>query len=184
MELSGDPSGSRKWESYLITVPYWNEEGKDGFRVWRYRLVRLENQPAFGDGISRVGEDTPEYLGTETPRRDTVKTSRIIRNSAVGNKVKELHDHSCQICGMRLETPSGPYAECCHIRPLGKPHNGPDTLDNVLCLCPNHHALFDLHAIHIADNMTIVETGEGLGLAEGHVLSIAHIQYHRSLMDM
>jgi hypothetical protein len=33
--------------------------------------------------------------------------------------------------------------EAAHIRPLGAPHNGPDTLDNTLCLCPNHHVLFD-----------------------------------------
>ena len=33
--------------------------------------------------------------------------------------------------------------EAAHIRPLGAPHNGPDTLDNTLCLCPNHHVPFD-----------------------------------------
>jgi hypothetical protein len=33
--------------------------------------------------------------------------------------------------------------EAAHIRPLGAPHNGPDTWDNTLCLCPNHHVPFD-----------------------------------------
>ncbi len=30
-----------------------------------------------------------------------------------------------------------------HIQPLGVPHNGPDELPNLLCLCPNHHVMFD-----------------------------------------
>lgn len=29
--------------------------------------------------------------------------------------------------------PAGFYAEAAHIRPLGRPHNGPDTKDNLIC---------------------------------------------------
>jgi putative restriction endonuclease len=60
------------------------------------------------------------------------------------------------MCALRLDTPAGPYAEGAHIRPLGAPHRGPDTLDNLLCLCPNHHLLFDIGAITIADDMTLI----------------------------
>ena len=49
--------------------------------------------------------------------------------------VSELYDYRCQMCGTRLEGLAGPYAEAAHIRSLGKPHHGPDTLDNLLCLC-------------------------------------------------
>ena len=37
-----------------------------------------------------------------------------------------------QMCGIRLEGFAGPYAEAAHVRPLGSPHNGPDTLNNIL----------------------------------------------------
>jgi putative restriction endonuclease len=43
-----------------------------------------------------------------------------------------------------------PYVEgLLTIRPQGAPHNGPDSSDNILCLRPNHHALFGLGAISI-----------------------------------
>ena len=39
------------------------------------------------------------------------------------------------------------YSEGAHIRPLGKPHDGPDQPDNVLC--PNCHVLFGAGAFAI-----------------------------------
>lgn len=55
----------------------------------------------------------------------------------------------CSFCAL---APS----EGAHVRPLGIPHNGPDTLDNILCLCPNCHVLFDGHALTIRSDGTIV----------------------------
>jgi predicted restriction endonuclease len=34
--------------------------------------------------------------------------------------------------------------------------NGPDTEDNILCLCPNHYTLFDLGAFTLADDFTLI----------------------------
>lgn len=36
-----------------------------------------------------------------------------------------------------------------HIKPLGGEHNGPDVRENILCVCPNHHALLDYGAIKL-----------------------------------
>ncbi len=47
-------------------------------------------------------------------------------------------------CGAKLTiglSPSRFYAEAAHVRPLGKPHNGPDS--PMIILCPNHHLQFD-----------------------------------------
>lgn len=57
--------------------------------------------------------------------------------------VKKRHDYRRQVCGVRLEAQAGPYAEGAHIQALGSPHNGPDVEENILCLCPNLHVLFD-----------------------------------------
>jgi putative restriction endonuclease len=46
-------------------------------------------------------------------------------------------------------------SEGAHIRALGKPHLGPDVPEKVLCLCPNHHALFDDGGIYIGDDLRV-----------------------------
>ena len=48
-----------------------------------------------------------------------------------------------------LPSPSGPIAIGAHIQGLGRPHNGPDIIENMLCLCPNHHDQFDNYSYHI-----------------------------------
>jgi hypothetical protein len=70
------------------------------------------------------------------PRRIPSTIDRLVRDTAITLQVKRLHNYCCQVCGLRLETPAGPFAEGAHVHPLGSPHNGPDLLGNVLCLCP------------------------------------------------
>jgi putative restriction endonuclease len=114
----------------------------------------------------------------EVPRRETT-ILRIVRSTEKARRVKELHDHRCQVCGVRLETPAGPYAEGAHIRPLGAPHNGPDSEENILCLCPNHHALFDLGAFTVADDLRLIGLDGKLITVRDHTVGLAHLGYHR-----
>jgi hypothetical protein len=37
-----------------------------------------------------------------------------------------------------------------HIQPLGRPHCGPDCIENLIVVCPNHHAMCDYGAIKLA----------------------------------
>ena len=104
----------------------------------------------------------------------------------MAQRVKQLHEHTCQICGLRLITPTGPYAEAAHIRPLGRPHDGPDTADNILCLCPNDHVLFDTGAVWISDNDEVRVTRGGgerrlsnCGLVLNTACRFEHLRYHR-----
>ncbi|WP_446212901.1 HNH endonuclease [Micromonospora sp. IBSANI012] len=78
---------------------------------------------------------------------------RLVRSTALALKVKQLYDYRCQLCDTRLETPAGPNAEAAHVRPLDRPHNGPDSFDNILCLCPNHYVLFDAGGIWIGEHL-------------------------------
>jgi putative restriction endonuclease len=76
-------------------------------------------------------------------------------------------------------TPPGPYAEAAHIRPLGWPHDGPDVAENVLCLCPNHHVLFDRWQLSLTDDLALIgETGR-LRLHRRHTVAVEHVRYHR-----
>ena len=54
----------------------------------------------------------------------------------------EFRDYKCQICGTAIRKKDGGYyVEAAHIKMKSK--KGPETLDNLLILCPNHHKEFD-----------------------------------------
>jgi len=61
---------------------------------------------------------------------------RIIRGAGHDSPYSPGTGYSCQMCSTRLEGIAGPYAEAAHIRPLGAPHNGPDTLDTFSAYAP------------------------------------------------
>jgi putative restriction endonuclease len=74
--------------------------------------------------------------------------------------------------------------EAAHIRALGSPHNGPAVLENLLCLCPNDHVLFDAGAIYIDHSYGVRESGThtslgALTLRAGHTPDHNYISYHR-----
>jgi putative restriction endonuclease len=170
------PDTGFRYDGLYRVENYWHEKGRSGFLVWRFRLVR-------DDPHTPPWATTGESVTSPAPRVATT-TQRIVRNSAVVNQVKLLHDHRCQVCRTRLETPSGPYAEGAHVKPLGKPHDGPDTKDNVLCLCPNHHVLFDLGAFTIRDDLSLDGLAGKLHTVSGHVLNVEYIRYHRGLFTV
>ncbi len=123
-------------------------------------------------------------VGQEYPSRAEFVVQRIIRSTAVAEHVKRVHDFTCQICRFRLVTPKGGYAEAAHIQALGRPHCGPDVAANVLCLCPNHHVLFDLGMLSIDGNLTITDHAIGTSLgrlveAVGHQIGREYLAYHR-----
>lgn len=128
----------------------------------------------------RASADQREEDSGPAARRKYVRDQRI-RDSAVVTKVKRLYDYTCQVCGVRLQTPAGPYAQCAHIRPLGSPHNGPDDIGNVLCLCPNDHILFDTGSFSVRDDMTFIERKGSLRVVPEHEINLAHLAYHRNL---
>jgi putative restriction endonuclease len=167
---------------YRITR-YWAETGKSGHRVWRFRLEELTEWEAEPEAAAPVPdlfmaqESAPAY--GPAPRR-LATTLRLVRDTAVTRQVKSLHDYHCQVCGERLASPAGPYAEAAHIRPLGAPHHGPDTLANVLCLCPNHHVLFDLGSFGVADNGTLLGLAGQLRRHRQHPVAAEFLTYHRT----
>jgi putative restriction endonuclease len=78
------------------------------------------------------------------------------------------------------------YAEGAHVRPLGRPHVGRDALENILCLCPNHHTQFDFGGLVLSDNLEAVETHNmtvisNLVFRKNHVVNMENVRYHRQL---
>ena len=105
------------------------------------------------------------------PERVSTTVNRIIRDTELARRVKMLHRHKCQICGHTIKLPNGSYyAEAHHIQPLGQPHNGPDDIGNIVCVCPNHHAELDYGVSQLSRSR--------LADADGHVVMAKYIAYH------
>ena len=84
------------------------------------------------------------------PALSKVEVTRIIRDNLLTRRLKILHEHCCQICGNFIQLPNGSkYSEAHHIKPLGGEHKGADVAENILILCPNHHAECDLGAVRL-----------------------------------
>jgi hypothetical protein len=105
-----------------------------------------------GNDVPDVDAPTPfaNDLPDGFPERRDCFVHRFIRDTKTSRQVKDLYENRCQVCGERLEILPGKfYAEAHHLQPIGGEHKGPDVKDNILCLCPNHHALFDYFAIFL-----------------------------------
>jgi len=119
------------------------------------------------------------------PRRKTIALQRIIRDSAIGKRLKRFYQYKCQVCGATIELPNGErYAEVHHLRPIGKPHNGKDGEANTIVVCPQHHAMFDLGAIAIDPRTLVVKYWDSdahdydIPLVLEHHLDEASLSYH------
>ena len=115
-------------------------------------------------------------------RRETT-FMRLVRDTQIANRIKQLYQHKCQVCNEALQIPQGLYAEGAHIQPLGSPHNGPDIESNILCLCPNHHVFFDSGAFSIADDFSLIGISGSLTVRPTHKIAPEYIRYHRSLRE-
>jgi putative restriction endonuclease len=170
------PSTGYRYDGLHWIDSYWKERGADGFIVCRFRLAA---DPDLRGDVSGRQSEAPGGRGPA--RRAETTILRIVRDTALGKRVKRMYDYRCQVCGTRLECEGGSYAEAAHIRPLGRPHDGPDLLENLLCLCPNHHVLFDKGALMINDDFSMDGDASRLLVRRDHSIDHRHLQYHRSL---
>lgn len=112
---------------------------------------------------------------SEPAERQEVVVYRIIRDTALARQIKQLHNYKCQLCGHTIVLTNGSgYAEAHHIRPLGEPHNGPDIVENIICLCPNHHAELD-YGVRPLELSDIQST-------QGHPINSVYLQYHNEII--
>lgn len=108
------------------------------------------------------------------PQRVKQDTYRILRDTFLSRTIKALYKNACQICGDSIDIKGNPYAEAHHIKPLGKPHNGPDVAANIIILCPNHHVMLDYGAI--------VLKMENLIIHPDHQIGFEFIQYYNQVI--
>lgn len=164
------PATGYQFAGKYVVTEYWPETGKSGYRIYRFRLEAV-NTPQIVDQSKEL----------PTVERRTYTSQRLVRDTKQALGIKELYDYHCQVCRIVIELPLGvKYAEGAHIRPLGRPHDGPDDISNLLCLCPNHHVMFDGYAFTINPESLQLEgalDGE-IYLLPQHNLNRDNLRYH------
>ncbi|MEU6926617.1 HNH endonuclease [Streptomyces sp. NPDC046631] len=110
--------------------------------------------------------------------------SRSQNSENTVRKLKQWYQDSCQICSTTLFLPSPRhrYSEAAHIR--AREHGGPDLTENLLCLCPNCHVLFDTGAFVLTDDFGVVDTVTGrlqgaLKRHRWHYINPDDVRHHR-----
>ncbi len=133
-----------------------------GLGVWGLRSY-IKNTPE--------ASDIDKGCGNESPSRVTQETYRILRDTQLARQIKLLHKNKCQLCGETISLRNGEYySEAHHIRPLGRPHNGPDVSGNIFVLCPNHHVMLDYGVIKLELNK--------ITMHRNHRIQSEYIDYH------
>lgn len=111
------------------------------------------------------------------------------RDRAKAAALKLLYANTCQFCGTRLQIGNEQFhAEAAHIKPLGKPHDGPDRTSNVLVLCPNHHLQLDRGVLWLETagksfrlrSMIHGDPLDGRTVEARHEIDPAFVSWHRS----
>ena len=172
------PETGYRYDGLYRVDSHWHEVGKSGFKIYRYKLLKLTaNLPKQKSEPGKIESPT----GNQAPRRATGTVQRIVRDPKLGKWVKSIHDYKCQVCQIQIATSAGYYAEAAHIKAVGEPHNGPDTTDNLLCLCPNHHLMFDKGVFVINDDYTLTGIEGNITTNDNHPISLEFIQYHRNV---
>lgn len=113
------------------------------------RRVPRPNAP----GPSESGGDLDwldQQSTDEAVERRIVERQEQKRDRNKAAKLKTLYENRCLFCGIQVQVDAGRYySEAAHIRALGEPHNGPDSTENLIVLCPNHHIQFDRGVLRI-----------------------------------
>tara|TARA_B110001450_G_scaffold212860_1_gene205019 strand:+ start:470 stop:1345 length:876 start_codon:yes stop_codon:yes gene_type:complete len=169
------PSTGYRYAGLYFVESAWEETGKGGFKICRFRLVYSGD----GEGVE-PDEDDHIRPNKNKPTRKQATTLRIVRDTRIARDIKELYSYQCQVCGIAIKTKKGVYAEGAHIKPLGRPHNGYDSTDNILCLCPNHHVMLDKGSFAIDDSFNLIGELSGLvNIHAKHTIDLDNLKYHR-----
>lgn len=185
------PIDGYRYDGLYKVVRHWFKTRSDGFQVCQFLLIKTGIAFDEFDSISiqelSISEPEPVAPGETASRKSTV-VNRINRRARIAKQVKSLYSNSCQICKEAIQLPTGTTSEAAHIRPVGIPHNGPDSLGNLLCLCPNDHTRFDNGALYLTDDLKVVDPLQGtiqgsLYVHPRHRIDIDCVRYHRAFWE-
>lgn len=124
-------------DSYLVTLKLRRVNGvaeaRHGKRIYLIDFIQSDKNSAIDD---LPGADP---VGVESPDRALRSSYAFKRDSKVRFAVIKRAHGKCEYCGKSgfLMSSGDRYIEAHHVIALAK--QGPDTLRNVIALCPEHH---------------------------------------------
>lgn len=138
--------GQRLGYGYGQSSLWYADENTSGF------LAKVKNYIDQIDGLAKksgtvlvdqiedaIDDLDDSDLGNVVPGRRKSTTNLIVRDNNVRRRVIARANGKCEYCGELgfLRDDGSHFIEAHHIIHLAK--QGPDTLENVIALCPNHH---------------------------------------------
>ena len=107
----------------------------------------IYNIKTFIDEVHKYKKGKSAYLDKgnngKGPSKEYV-ARRLERDNLTTQLIKKNRGYKCQICGKHIIRKENtlPYVEAAHIK--SKSEGGKETTDNIIIMCPNHHAEFDM----------------------------------------
>lgn len=180
-QIANGPVSGYRYDGIYYVQGVERIKGRRGFYICRFHLVSEVSIDQLESFLKSSLKST--YV---RPRRVQTINNRLQRNVKLSEKIKEMYSYRCQVCSVLLDSPSGPIAIGAHIKGLGRPHDGPDIMANMLCLCPNHHDQLDNYSFYVEpDNFEIVGLdqykGMKLKVLGQHKLDRSFLAYHKKL---
>ena len=178
-QVQNGPDSGYRYDGLYYVTSCERVLGKSGFYICRFHL---QSELSIKDLETKLEDNLPQSYSTAERKETTI--NRLNRNIRLREKVKEIYEFRCQVCNILLRKPGGAIAIGAHIKGLGRPHNGPDILGNMLCLCPNHHDQFDALSFYIEPvNLEINGLdgfkGSKLFVQKHHKLVSEFLEYHK-----
>jgi len=178
------PSSGYRYDGQYMVSKHWFAPSEDGPLVIRFELLKINEGSELQIDLAAVAAGIIPEGNLNPGRASVTKSARIKRDLNVPKWIKATYEDQCQACGTTVKTPSGSYSQGAHIKGLGFPHSGADTTNNMLCLCPNCHVMFDFGSLYVKDDLeTLVNVITGnetkLLVSADHKLDLEAIQYHR-----
>ena len=177
-QIKNGPSKGYRYDGLYYVNKFERVKGKSGYYICRFHLSS-EKQ------IDILEKKIKENLKPDYKRADRIETkvSRIKRDVRLSEEVKEIYGYKCQVCNVYLKTPYGKIAIGAHIKRLGRPDHGPDAIENMICLCPNHHEQFDDYGYYIDPETFEIKELEGfegkkITLNKKHNIEKGFLKYH------
>ena len=127
----------------------------------------------------------PFEIKTRNKEYNTYVTNRKLRDEVI-----TIYDGKCQICNKKYDYINSTgelkiYAEGAHIKAKNPKIGGKDSLNNLMCLCASCHALFDLGALWVDEEVTVRDIyGEVVNqLTVKHDIDESNFEFHRDYFE-
>ncbi|MEV6876266.1 YDG/SRA domain-containing protein [Amycolatopsis sp. NPDC051128] len=188
-EAKFGPDEGYRYDGLFLVKDSYYEVGGEGYKMCRFLMIKYGSEvdvsyPDVAIELSPVEKHPVKPAGKKKPARRSAVTKPIVRSLEVSDFVKQVHNHTCQICNVRLVVKDQGYSQGAHIQALGGVQAGPDVPENVLCLCPNCHSLFDMGAILVQPDHALVYNGKNIGklrLDDRHYVDDKYLTFHREI---